>query len=111
MTQDLFEEVEKYIQKFLEKYKERCDEIRKEGWLGEEWPRGQSGLLGYMRTSYALQIAIFNKLSGAPIYPTSPTIVNFFRSDFFKESVLNNGKVTDFFKKEHFEILKKEQSK
>lgn len=105
---NLTQEVEKYIQHFLKKYEKRCEEIKKEGWLGETWAKGQSGVLGYMRTSYAIQLAVLNNVGGAPIYPTNPTIVRFFRSDFIKNVARERGKVSDIYKKDHFDIIKQE---
>lgn len=105
---NLMEEVEKHIQAFLKKHKERCDQIKKEGWLGEEFPRGARGILGYMRTSYAIQLAVINKVGGAPIYPENPKIVRFFKSNFIKDIALQRNCVSDIYKKEHFDLIKQE---
>jgi len=104
---DIHSQIEGYIENFMQSEERLCYEAKLEGWLGEPWRKGQNGLLGYMRTSFGLQLKILNKLSDAlTIYPKHHEIVEFFRSDWFADSVMRNGGVMNFYKKEHFEILK-----
>lgn len=103
---DIWDEVEKYIAKFITANSDIVLKAREEGWLGEPWKKGASGLLGYMRTSFALQIKIINRLAEElPIYQFD--FVNYFRSPWFKDEVLKNGQVENFYKNDHFEIIKK----
>lgn len=107
---DIWERVEQEIQKFIAQ-NEGTDfyiNAKKNGWLGDNIKKGTHGLLGYMRTSFAIQIKILEKLDDVlPVYQTNSDIVNFFRSDCFKNATLNNNFVKPIYKKKHFEILKK----
>lgn len=84
----------------------KLEQAKREGWLGEPWARGKSGLLGYYRTSFGIQIKLLNQIDNpVPIY--YPEFVDFFRSNFFKDQTLKNGFVSEnLYKKEHFEIIK-----
>jgi hypothetical protein len=102
------EDVEKHIETFLTTHKELCDKALQEGWLGHKIQKCQYGLLGYMRSSFAMQIKILEKLDipvRIPCYSV-PTIKNFICSDFFKNATLENKEVKPIYKKEHFEIIK-----
>lgn len=106
MPEDL---IEKHIETFLTTHKDLCDKALQEGWLGHRIQKCQYGLLGYMRSSFAMQIKILEKLDipvRIPCYSV-PTIKNFFCSDFFKNATLDNKEVKPIYKKEHFEIIKK----
>lgn len=105
---DIWERVEQEIQKFIARNKNETFFInaKQNGWLGDDIKKGKHGLLGYMRTSFAIQIKILEGLDDViPIYPTHLDIVNFFRSDWFKNTT--NDLVKPIYKVEHFEILKK----
>ena len=107
---DIWERVEQEIQKFIARNENETFFInaKQNGWLGDNIKKGTHGLLGYMRTSFAIQIVILEGLDDAlPIYPKGLDIVNFFRSDFFKDATLKNERITAIYKVEHFEILKK----
>lgn len=105
---DIWDEVEEYIAKFITANPDLVIEAKNEGWLGEPWKKGMSGLLGYMRTSFALQIKIIGRLEERlPIYQNE--FVNYFRSIWFKDEVLKNGQIENFYKKEHFEIIKQKK--
>ena len=107
---DIWERVEQEIQKFIARNKNETFFInaKENGWLGDNIKKGTHGLLGYMRTSFAIQIVILEGLDDAlPIYPKGLDIVNFFRSDWFKNATLENKFVKPIYKVEHFEILKK----
>ena len=107
---DIWERVEQEIQKFIARNENETFFInaKQNGWLGDNIKKGTHGLLGYMRTSFAIQIVILEGLDDAlPIYPKGLDIVNFFRSDWFKNATLENKFVKPIYKVEHFEILKK----
>ena len=107
---DIWERVEQEIQKFIARNKNETFFInaKENGWLGDNIKKGTHGLLGYMRTSFAIQIKILEGLDDViPIYLTHLNIVNFFRSDWFKNTTLENRYVKLIYKVEHFEILKK----
>ena len=110
--------VEELVFDFFVKNENICREAYNAGWLGNIW-RSNEGLLGYMRYSYKKQQRIL-LLNNNQIEPTRyvvefPFFENeatlpiklFFNSDFFKKSVLENNEITHFYKKEHFDILKK----
>lgn len=104
--EELSRQVEFEIKKFMENNKQLCEIAKNEGWLGEPWAKGSRGLLGYMRTSFAMQIRILDNLDNhIPIYQNE--FCYFFRSDFFRDAVKKNNAVTPIYKKEHFEIIKK----
>lgn len=104
---DLDLEAEKYISQFMMNETILVERAKQEGWLGEPWAKSSRGLLGYMRYSYALQIKFLKELT-QPVraFSNDITILNFFKSDFFKNEVLKNGKVKAFYKAEHFDIIK-----
>jgi len=107
---DIWEKVEQEIQKFIVRNENETFFInaKQNGWLGDNIKKGTQGLLGYMRTSFAIQIKILEGLDDVvPIYQTHLDIVNFFRSDWFKNTTLENNRITPIYKLEHFEILKK----
>lgn len=107
---DLWGIVEIHIQDFLEKQKDWCDKVHQEGWLGEKYVKGKNGLLGYLRTSFAIQLKTLQNLQmPVPIYSMNAEIVNFFRSDWFRNATIENGFVKPIYKKEHFEFLKSEK--
>ena len=102
---DIWERTEHHIKYFITNQKDYCDRAETEGWLGEPWIKGKSGLLGYMRTSFAIQLKTIEKIKiDLPIYDSR--FVKFFRSDWFRSTCLENGSVQPIYKKEHFELLK-----
>ena len=106
---DIWERVEQEIEKFVvrNQFETFFINAKQNGWLGDKIKKGKHGLLGYMRTSFALQIKILEKLDDCvPIYQTDLDIVNFFRSDWFKNTTLENNYVKAIFKNEHFDIKK-----
>lgn len=107
---DLFGEVEKYIEDFIEKNSEYCARVKAEGWLGERYRKGSRGLLGYLRTSFAIQIcALKNLKTFVPVYSSNPDIVKFFRSDFIRNVALESQAVKPVYKKEHLIFLKNQK--
>ena len=105
---DIWERVEQEIQKFIARNEHETFFInaKQNGWLGDNIKKGKHGLLGYMRTSFAIQIKILEGLDDViPTYQAH--FVNFFRSDFFKDATLKNNRIKPIYKVEHFEILKK----
>lgn len=108
---DIWERVEREIEKFIAQNQNTTfyENAKQNGWLGDRIKKGKRGLLGYLRTGFAIQIRILEELDDVlPIYQNHLDIVNFFRSDWFKNTTLDNGYVKPIYKKEHFEILKKE---
>lgn len=106
--EQILDKVEELLSSFKLTHRELCDKAKIEGWLGEPWKKGASGLFGYMRTSFGLQIKILENLDfPLPIYPYNREITDFFRSDFFKNTTLKNGYPSAIFKNDHFDILKK----
>lgn len=94
------------------------DIAKREGWLGFRLKKSDFGLLGYFRTSYALQHKILAVASkkysgvGQVVLPNFPReIFLFFRSEFFRNETLKNGRVTDFFKKTHLRQIREMFSK
>lgn len=106
---DIWQETEKHIVNFKTSNLNLISTANFEGWLGNDNPRCWRGLLGYMRTSFSLQINIINKIQSVmPIYQCHYDIISFFRSSWFKDEVLKNGRVSIIYKKSHFDILKKQ---
>ena len=58
---DIWERVEQEIQKFIVRNENETFFInaKQNGWLGDNIKKGTQGLLGYMRTSFAIQIFIY----------------------------------------------------
>ena len=107
---DIWERVEQEIQKFIARNENETFFInaKQNGWLGDNIKKGTQGLLGYMRASFAIQIKILEELDDVlPIYQSHLDIVNFFRSEKFRNITLENNRITPIYKLKHFEILKK----
>jgi hypothetical protein len=104
---DIWDKVEENIVDFLQSHKELCSQAKEEKWLGYQIKKCHRGLLGYMRTSFALQIRLLENSSClVPIYQTESEILWFFRSSWFKDTTMQNGFVKPIYKKEHFELIK-----
>lgn len=107
---DIVDEIEGHVQSFL-KSKEPAIEkyvlnAKLEGWLGSEVKKCSRGLLGYLRTGFGVQIKILKNLKvSLPLGQSE--FVDFFRSDWFRKTTLDNGSVRTIYKKEHIELLKK----
>jgi hypothetical protein len=92
------------------------DTAKNEGWLGfetkvDDWDNITKagitlGLLGYYRMNFAIQYKILANVDNrVAIY--EPKFVNFFRSSWFKDRVLENKNVSrELVKSEHFDIIK-----
>ena len=105
---DIWDKVEEYITDFIIKNKDTdfLLEAKSNGWMGDTIKKSHKGLLGYLRTGFAIQIKALEKLDDSlPIYQNEFT--DFFRSDWFKNTALQNGFVKPIYKKEHLEIIKK----
>jgi len=103
---DIWGVVEMNINKFCESQADFCQKAKEEGWLGYRIPKNHLGLLGYLRNGFAIQLKILNKYDIAlPIWNNE--FVGFFRSDWFKNTTLENGFVKPIYKKEHFDLIKK----
>jgi hypothetical protein len=105
---DIWARVEEYIDKFCQENESTSffANAKFEGWLGDRIKKSHKGLLGYLRTGFAIQLKILNYHSEPlPIYQSE--FVDFFRSDFFHNATKQNGYVKAIYKKEHFEIIKK----
>ena len=110
-------DIEKLVLQFVIDNKAKCEFALKDCWLGYPWKSGD-GLLGYMRYSFNMQnkILLLEKkqitekdyIIAIPIHPQdAKLIVPFFVSDYFKSEVIKNNDLKSFYKKEHFEIIKK----
>lgn len=105
-SDEIMNMVENYINSFISNNTVICENARHGGWLGYLIKKSNVGLLGYMRTSYALQIKILENLSTPlPIYQKE--FYDFFTSSYFRNEVKKNGRIKDFYKNDHFEIIKK----
>ena len=103
---DVWGVVEMNINKFCESQADFCQEAKEEGWLGYRIPKNHLGLLGYLRNGFAIQLKIINQYDIAlPIWNNE--FVGFFRSDWFKNTTLENEFVKPIYKKEHFDLIKK----
>lgn len=107
---DLLEEIEGYVQSFLNSNEPAIQKYvlnaKLEGWLGSEVKKCSRGLLGYLRTGFGVQIKILKNLKvSLPLGQSE--FVDFFRSDWFRKTTLENGSVRTIYKKEHIELLKK----
>lgn len=101
----LWEKVESEIDKFIARNGSKCETCKQQGWLGDRIKKSHRGLLGYLRTSFALQIKILEGLDNPiPIYHNE--FLEFFKSTFFKDAVLKNGIVQEFYKREHLEVIR-----
>jgi len=105
---DIWEMVEEHINKFMEENGDKpfVANAKFEGWLGDRIRKSNRGLLGYLRTGFAIQLKVLGQTREVlPIYQSH--FVGFFNSDFFKNATRENGYVKAIYKKEHFEIIKK----
>jgi hypothetical protein len=106
--------VEDQIQRFLGediKHHFQLEQAKNEKWLGyADIRKNDFGLLGYYRTNIACQIQILQNLGNAVCIPSNHLcFASFFKSDWFKNTVLNNGYVSfNVYKKSHFEVIKNE---
>lgn len=104
--EEIYSEANQHIAKFVNDYVIYCERAREEGWLGSMLPKSSRGLLGYMRTGFMLQIVIINYYkTRIPIFQTE--FVNFFRSDWFMQTTLQNACIKPIYKKEHFDLIKR----
>jgi hypothetical protein len=105
---DIWDKVEEHIHSFIAKY-ETSDffiTAKSEGWMGDLIKKSHKGLLGYLRTGFVIQIKALEKLDDSlPIYQNE--FVDFFKSEWFRNTALQNGFVKPIYKKEHFDLLKK----
>ena len=102
------------LQDFISNNKYICELAIAEGWIGNYYQTQISeGLLGYMVFSYQKQDAILNNKEEALKFPfrynpdDMKELKDFFCLNFFRDDVIRNGKITHFFKREHFNIIKK----
>jgi hypothetical protein len=109
--------IENLILQFLIDNKTKCEIALKDGWLGYPW-RDKGGLIGYIRYSFHMQnrILLLNKkqITEKDYHILQPfelldakLIVPFFKGDYFKNEVIKNNKLKPFYKKDHFDIIKK----
>jgi len=107
-SNDVWDIVEEHIDKFMEENGDKpfVANAKFEGWLGDRIKKSNRGLLGYLRTGFAIQLKILgHNKEVLPIYQGE--FVSFFNSDFFRKITRENGYVKAIYKKEHFEILKR----
>ncbi len=102
---------ENFINNFVKNNQELTERAFNEGWLGEPWDKGMSGLLGYMRYSYNKQSLILNgepKFIQVPnFYNYTNQIINWFNSNDFKDRVDDLTRSFVFiYNKNHFDLLK-----
>tara|TARA_R110002167_G_scaffold33510_2_gene107654 strand:+ start:2270 stop:2641 length:372 start_codon:yes stop_codon:yes gene_type:complete len=105
---DIWEKVEEHIDKFMEENGDKpfIANAKFEGWLGDRIKKSNRGLLGYLRTGFSIQLKILgHSKEPLPIYQSD--FIGFFSSDFFRNAARENGYVKAIYKKEHFEIIKK----
>jgi hypothetical protein len=69
------------------------EKAKKENWLGSQNPKDNFGLLGYMRENIALQLKLLQRVEN-PIGIYFSEFVSFFRSNFFKNRVLENNHIS-----------------
>lgn len=109
---DIWDKVEEHIHSFIVK-NENTDffvKAKNEGWLGDGIKKSHKGLLGYLRTGFAIQIKALEKLDDSlPIYQNE--FVDFFRSEWFRNATFQNGFIRPIYKKEHFELIKNYEGK
>lgn len=101
-------EIEDLITGFITSYQNTdfYENAKYQGWLGHQIQKDGNGLLGYMRTSFAIQKKAIDNLDILlPIPFMDARIVNFFRSDFIRDAAREKGYPTAIYKKEHFQIL------
>lgn len=109
--------IENLVLQFVIDNKTRCDFALRDGWLGYYW-KSHDGLLGYMRYSFHMQNKILllhkKQITEKDYLVVIPfnsqdakLIVPFFNGDFFKNEVIKNDKLKPFYKREHFDIIKK----
>lgn len=82
------------------------EKAKNEGWFGyTHCNRDTKGLLGYFRMNFAKQIKILKRIDN----PTPlPKDIDYFKSDWFANAVLQNGYVSlNLFKQEHLDDIKK----
>ena len=116
--QKFWELVENEIKLFL---KQPCSHYLVERAKNEKWfgslhnNRDSRGLLGYLRTNYALQLKFINNFSNhVQMHCNDQLIINWFLSDYFKKTILNNPEkkvILNFYKDEHLEIIKNKENK
>ena len=92
----IYEAVEAEIQKWLENPSNllKVQKAENEGWLGSRFlKKCQKGLFGYLKINFAIQIKTLQKFDNDfPIYNSK--LVEFLRSDWFKNETLKNGYVS-----------------
>lgn len=92
----IYEAVEAEIQKWLEKPSNllKVEKAKNEGWLGSRFiEKCQNGLFGYLKINFAIQIKTLQRFDNElPIYNSK--LVEFLRSDWFKNETLKNGYVS-----------------
>ena len=94
--ESIYEAVETEIQKWLENPSNllKVQKAKDEGWLGSRFiEKCQKGLFGYLKINFAIQIKTLQKFDNYfPIYNSK--LVEFLRSDWFKNETLKNGYVS-----------------
>jgi hypothetical protein len=103
---DIWGAVEMNIDNFCESQVDFCQKAKEEGWLGYRIAKNHLGLLGYLRNGFTIQLKILNQYD-IPLPIWNNEFVGFFRSDWFKNTALENGFVKPIYKKEHFDLIKK----
>ena len=103
---DIWGAVEMNIDNFCESQANFCKKAKEKGWLGYRIAKNHLGLLGYLRNGFAIQLKILNQYD-IPLPIWNNEFVDFFRSDWFKDTTLKNGSVKPIYKKKHFDLIKK----